>query len=105
MRQHLRPCHKDPKIGRQMMGGRFWIAAILAVMFTTHRTASAQVASPDRPVHVYVPYPAGGGVDILTRMLGDVVSKQWGQNVVVENRPGAGGVLASQALTRAAGDG
>jgi tripartite-type tricarboxylate transporter receptor subunit TctC len=56
-------------------------------------------------VRIYVPYPAGGGVDILTRTLGDVVSRQWGQPVVVENRPGAGGVVASQALVQSSPDG
>jgi tripartite-type tricarboxylate transporter receptor subunit TctC len=56
-------------------------------------------------VHIYVPYAAGGGVDILTRTLGDVVSRQWGQTVVVENRPGAGGVVASQALMQSPPDG
>ena len=43
--------------------------------------------------------------DILARTLGDVVSRQWGQSVVVENRPGAGGVVASQALATSAPDG
>ena len=52
-----------------------------------------------------MPYAAGGGVDVLTRTLGDVVSKQWGQSVVVENRPGAGGVIASQAVATSAPDG
>jgi tripartite-type tricarboxylate transporter receptor subunit TctC len=56
-------------------------------------------------VHIFVPYPAGGGVDVLTRTLGDVVSKQWGQSVVVENRPGAGGVIASQTVVTSAPDG
>jgi tripartite-type tricarboxylate transporter receptor subunit TctC len=56
-------------------------------------------------VHIFVPYPAGGGVDVLTRTLGDVVAKQWGQSVVVENRPGAGGVIASQAVATAPADG
>jgi tripartite-type tricarboxylate transporter receptor subunit TctC len=52
-----------------------------------------------------VPYPPGGGVDVLTRTLADVVSKQWGQTIVVENRPGAGGVIASQAIATAPPDG
>jgi tripartite-type tricarboxylate transporter receptor subunit TctC len=56
-------------------------------------------------VHILVPYPAGGGVDVLTRTLGEVVSRQWGQSVVVENRPGAGGVIASQAVVAAQPDG
>ncbi|WP_414643276.1 Bug family tripartite tricarboxylate transporter substrate binding protein [Bradyrhizobium sp.] len=67
--------------------------------------ALAQATFPVRPVHIFVPYAAGGGVDILARTLGDAVSKQWGQSVVVENRPGAGGVVASQALTTSAPDG
>jgi tripartite-type tricarboxylate transporter receptor subunit TctC len=84
---------------------RPWIATVAAVMFASAGTALAQSKFPDRPVHIYVPYPAGGGVDILTRTLGDVVSKQWGQAVVVENRPGAGGVVASQALVQSQPDG
>ena len=60
---------------------------------------------PSKPVHIFVPYAAGGGVDILARTLGDVVSRQWGQSVVVENRPGAGGVVASQALVTSPPDG
>ncbi len=66
--------------------------------------ASAQ-PFPSRAVHIFVPYPAGGGVDVLARTLGDVVSKQWGQSVVVENRPGAGGLIASQALATSPPDG
>jgi tripartite-type tricarboxylate transporter receptor subunit TctC len=87
------------------MGGRFWIAAVTAVMFAGSVGASAQSTFPSKAVHIYVPYAAGGGVDILTRTLGDVVSRQWGQTVVVENRPGAGGVVASQALVQSPPDG
>jgi tripartite-type tricarboxylate transporter receptor subunit TctC len=87
------------------MRRRFWIAAIAAALFAGGGTASAQATFPDKPVHIYVPYAAGGGVDILARMLGDAVSRKWGQPVIVENRPGAGGVLASEALTQAAPDG
>src|ERR1700723_2858770 len=65
----------------------------------------AETPFPSRPVHIFVPYTAGGGVDILARTLGDVVSRQWGQSVVVENRPGAGGVVASQVLVTSAPDG
>jgi tripartite-type tricarboxylate transporter receptor subunit TctC len=67
--------------------------------------ASAQSAFPSKPVHIFVPYAAGGGVDILARTLGEVVTRQWGQGVVVENRPGAGGMVASQALAKSAPDG
>ncbi len=65
----------------------------------------AQSPFPSKPVHIFVPYAAGGGVDVLARTLGDVVSRQWGQSVVVENRPGAGGLVASQALVASPPDG
>ena len=87
------------------MGRRFWIAAIAAALLAGGGAATAQSDFPTRPVHIFVPYPAGSGVDILTRTLGDVVSKQWGQTVLVENRPGAGGVVASQALVQSPADG
>jgi tripartite-type tricarboxylate transporter receptor subunit TctC len=80
------------------------MAAVAASMLAAAAAASAQ-PFPARPVHIFVPYPAGGGVDVLTRTLGDVVAKQWGQSVVVENRPGAGGVIASQAVVTSAPDG
>src|ERR1700757_4265889 len=88
-----------------MMGTWLRIAAALIAVLAAGSTARAPSAFPTRPVHVFVPYPAGGGVDVLARTLGDVVSRQWGQSVVVENRPGAGGVLASEALAQAAPDG
>jgi len=87
------------------MSRRVWIAVVAAAMLALGGKASAQSTFPTKAVHIYVPYAAGGAVDILTRTLGDAVSAQWGQPVVVENRPGAGGVVASQALVQAPGDG
>jgi len=87
------------------MKRRVWFAVVAAAMLAIGGEAAAQSTFPTKPVHIYVPYPAGGGVDILARTLGDVVSRQWGQTVVVENRPGAGGVVASQALTQTPPDG
>ncbi|MEH2568576.1 Bug family tripartite tricarboxylate transporter substrate binding protein [Bradyrhizobium sp. AZCC 2289] len=86
------------------MGSRIRMAAVASVMLASAGAASAQ-SFPSRAVHIFVPYPAGGGVDVLARTLGDVVSKQWGQSVVVENRPGAGGLIASQALATSPPDG
>jgi tripartite-type tricarboxylate transporter receptor subunit TctC len=80
-------------------------AAAAAAMLSIGGIASAQLPFPSKPVHIFVPYAAGGGVDILARTLGDVVSRQWGQTVVVENRPGAGGVVASQAIVTSPADG
>ncbi len=86
-----------------------FVAAISAVAGAVSAQSTLPATSPAsfpaKPVHIFVPYPAGGGVDVLTRTLGDVVSKQWGQSVVVENRPGAGGLIASQAVATAPPDG
>jgi tripartite-type tricarboxylate transporter receptor subunit TctC len=67
--------------------------------------ACAQDAYPARPVHLLVPFAPGGAVDIVARTLGDELSSRWGRAVVVENRPGAGGVVASEAEAKAAPDG
>jgi tripartite-type tricarboxylate transporter receptor subunit TctC len=87
------------------MGRWQGFAVIIVAMLAGLGPASAQSNFPTKPVHIFVPYAAGGGVDILARTLGDVVSRQWGQTVVVENRPGAGGVVASQALVQTPPDG
>src|SRR3978361_348365 len=87
------------------MGRGVRLPVVAAALVTAGATASAQAPFPSKPVHVFVPYAAGGAVDILSRTLGDVVSKSWGQSVIVENRPGAGGVIASQALVASPPDG
>jgi tripartite-type tricarboxylate transporter receptor subunit TctC len=87
------------------MAGWVRATATAVALFAAAGAASAQSSFPSKPVHIFVPYPAGGGVDVLARTLGDVVSRQWGQSVIVENRPGAGGVIASQALATSPPDG
>jgi tripartite-type tricarboxylate transporter receptor subunit TctC len=83
----------------------FRMFAVVVVAVFASGAALAETGYPAKPVHILVPYPAGGAVDVLARTLGDEVSRQWGQSVVVENRPGAGGVVASQALATAPPDG
>ena len=53
--------------------------------------AAAVENYPSRPVQLIVPYAPGGSGDLLARLLGSALSKQWGQQVVVDNKPGAGG--------------
>jgi tripartite-type tricarboxylate transporter receptor subunit TctC len=79
--------------------------ALAAGVVAAANVASAQTGFPTKAVHLFVPYPAGGAVDILARTLGDELSKNWGQPVIIENRPGAGGVVASQALATSTPDG
>jgi tripartite-type tricarboxylate transporter receptor subunit TctC len=67
--------------------------------------ARAQADFPNRPVHLMVPVAAGGPTDIVARMLGDRLSKMWGQQVVVENKGGAGTNLGNEYVARAEPDG
>jgi tripartite-type tricarboxylate transporter receptor subunit TctC len=80
-----------------------WLTAFGTAASIT--TALAEDAYPTKPVHLYVPYPPGGAVDIVARTLGDALGKAWNQSVVIENRPGAAGIIAEQALVQAAPDG
>jgi tripartite-type tricarboxylate transporter receptor subunit TctC len=69
------------------------------------RSALAQGTWPQRPVRLVVPAPAGSSLDIIARLLGDRLKDKWGQPVVVENRPGAGGMLGTDVAAKAAPDG
>ena len=60
---------------------------------------------PDKPVQIYVAGAPGGGIDVAARLVADRLSEAWGQPVVVENRPGGGGNIGVDALSREAADG
>jgi tripartite-type tricarboxylate transporter receptor subunit TctC len=79
-------------------------ALIAVALFAGAATASAQ-DYPTRPITLVVPYAAGGGNDVMARTVAEKMSKTLGQNVVVENRPGAGGSIATRQVARAAPDG
>jgi tripartite-type tricarboxylate transporter receptor subunit TctC len=79
-------------------------AAGAAAISTTPRSSWAQ-AYPARPVRIIVGYAAGGAQDILARLVGQALSERLGQPFVVENRPGAGGNIATESVVKAAPDG
>src|SRR5579862_6184890 len=60
---------------------------------------------PTRPIHVIVPFPAGGPSDVLARLIGDKMSVDFQQPVVVENRPGANTVIGAETAAKASPDG
>ena len=71
-----------------------FLAALVAI--TTGTLASAQ-GYPNKPVNLLVGFPAGGGLDVLGRIIGQRVSGQWGQLIIIENKPGAGSNIAGDA--------
>ncbi|MBP0494552.1 Bug family tripartite tricarboxylate transporter substrate binding protein [Pararoseomonas indoligenes] len=76
-----------------------------ACAFFLSAGAMAQEAWPARPIRMIVAYPAGGVIDLLTRVLSERLRDRLGQPVVVENRPGGNGVIGMQELVRSAPDG
>ncbi|WP_334188748.1 Bug family tripartite tricarboxylate transporter substrate binding protein [Noviherbaspirillum sp.] len=81
-------------------------AAVLAMAPAT-ATAQAEPASafPSRQMKIVVPYPAGGGTDMLARMIGQKFTDTWKQPVIVENKPGANGWIGNAQVAKAAPDG
>lgn len=69
------------------------------------RAARAQATWPDKPVRLIIGYPAGGPTDFGGRLLQDPLGRLWGQPIVIENRPGASQVIASEAVARSPADG
>lgn len=78
-------------------------AAIAAPPILSSRAAG--VEWPVRPVRVVVPFPPGGSTDITARLIGNRLQEVWGQSVVIENKPGAGGNIASDMVARSDPDG
>src|SRR5438046_2173169 len=78
---------------------------LAAALMLVTSTAQAQTDFPNRRIHMIVPYPAGGIVDIVTRIVTDKLSEIWQQPIVVEAKPGASGNLAWDQVSRAAPDG
>jgi tripartite-type tricarboxylate transporter receptor subunit TctC len=79
-------------------------ATMIAVLLVVAATCHGQ-DYPNRPVRILVGFTPGGGPDITARHLAQKLSERWGQQVIVENRPGAGGTLAAGMAARAAPDG
>jgi len=79
--------------------------AILATVMLLAASAALAETYPSRPIHIIVPTPAGGPVDVMARLIANALPAQLGQNVVVENKPGAGNTIGSKLVAQADPDG
>jgi tripartite-type tricarboxylate transporter receptor subunit TctC len=80
-----------------------WIPFVFALLL--HNMPALAQSWPDRPIRLYVPQGAGGGQDSIARYLSDKASAILGQPIIIDNRPGAGGIIGTQAAARATPDG
>ena len=83
------------------------IAIILCALAFVRPTFGQDVAKdyPNRPIHIVVPFPAGGPADLVARIIGQKISEDWGQPVIIDNRPGGNTVIAAVQVAKAAPDG
>ncbi len=84
------------------------VLLVVAALVAANTAVPSQAQTPpwpSRPIRLVVPYPPGGAVDLIARLYGQGLSARLGQPVVIENRPGSGGNLASDAVAHAAPDG
>jgi len=95
----LRPAPRLSSLGPASLG------LVLGAAMALPMAAQAQDAFPDRAVRIVVPFPAGGTADAMPRVVGEWLSRKWGQPVVVENRTGAAGNIGAEIVARAEPDG
>ncbi len=82
-----------------------WLPLIALAATCGVSGAQAQDSYPSKSIRIIVPYPAGGGTDTIARLIGTQLTQRWGQPVVVENKPGASGILGNDLVAKASGDG
>src|SRR5690606_35794922 len=73
-------------------------ALAAATLLLAGATAQAQDDFPNKQINIIVPYPPGGLADLLTRSIAQGLEQAWNQTVIVENKPGAGGILGAQTV-------
>src|SRR5687767_14514339 len=84
---------------------RFFIVAVLSSSVLAAPAASVAQSYPSKPIRLVSPYAPGGGTDILARLIGQKLSEGVGQPVIIENRPGAGGIIGTEIVTKSPPDG
>lgn len=82
-----------------------WLYLVVAALVSTAPSTGSGQAYPSKPIRWIVGFPPGGGTDIISRLIGQKMSESWGQQVLVENRPGATGMIGANAIAKAPPDG
>jgi putative tricarboxylic transport membrane protein len=90
---------------RTMLKGSAWLVALLAAGASPGSPARGEPGYPNRPVRIIVPYGPGGVADTTVRIIAERLSHKLGQQFIVDNRPGAGGIVAAKAAASASPDG
>ncbi len=80
------------------------VAAIVVLALALAAETAAQ-GYPTKPIRIVVPYAPGGNTDILARLIGQKLNEAWGQQVIIDNRPGAAGTVGAELVARAPADG
>ncbi len=92
-------------MSRYLFAARLAAAALLATLVCAPLSAASAQDYPNHPITLIVPFPPGGGVDLIGRLVGQRLSAALGQQVVVENRGGAGGMIGTRDIAKAVPDG
>src|ERR1039457_1541232 len=87
------------------MNRRQAVLAMLAVGAAPLVVFAQALGYPSKPIRFIVPYPPGGGTDIMARAIGQKLGEAWGKSVIVENKPGANGAIGSEYVARQPADG
>lgn len=82
--------------------------ALVTIALTAAGNAGAQASAqnfPNKPIHIIVTFTSGGAPDIIARLIGERMSAEWGQSVIIDNKPGAGGNIGADSVAKSAPDG
>jgi tripartite-type tricarboxylate transporter receptor subunit TctC len=92
-------------VRRTLVGNALRACVVVATASLFSGAALAQAGFPDKVIKLIVPYPAGGASDTVARIIGEKMSQSWGQPVIVDNKPGAAGIIGAHLVARAPADG
>ena len=87
------------------MSARLWLAASTACVFAVSATPALAQQYPVKPVRIVIPFAPGGGTDFIARIMAQKLTESWGQQVIPDNRPGAGGTVGAELGAKAPPDG